>query len=401
MSGSGPSALHKIIYTIAVFVIKPAMKIKYGFKTDKVPDIKEPFILLSNHTTEDDMCFTAMAVRGHMYFVCGEHLLRNKLYGKLLRILIDPIPVPKGGASLEAVRSIYKRLKAGDNICMFPEGKRSFHGETIPSSVALGKLVKSAGCALVTYRIQGGYFTYPRWARKHHRKGHIEGHVVGVYGSNELSGMSAKEITDVINRDTYENAYETQRIKMWKYRGDNKAVGMEHILFICPKCKKMDTIRSDGDFFFCSDCGMNGKYNEYGFLEGKELLFDNVLSWMRWIEPEFDKYAEGFKDGELMYTEEGVLLYHMRDGYRNEDILTDTLKVYKDRMEIGTKDNGEAAGVFSYDDISSLSILYGNILLFTHNGVYYGLTGDRFRAWKCARLWHLIKGDTSDPSREI
>lgn len=388
--------LHKAVYQTLRTVVRPYIWLKYRFKTNRIPQMDEPFILLSNHTTEEDMLFTAAASKQHMYFVCGEHLLRNKLYGKPLRVLGDPVPVPKGGAALNAVREIINRVRAGHNICMFPEGKRSFHGETIPAPVSLGKLVKTAGCALVTYRIRGGYFTYPRWARDHHRKGPVEGEVVGVYSSAQLKRMSAREITDMINGDTYENAYETQRFKRWIYKGNDLAKGMEHVLFICPCCRAMDSIQTEGDRFFCSACGMSGIYDEYGFLKGNDLPFDNVLSWMRWIEPEFDRFVSEHGMQEPLFTEENILLYQMLDDYQNKDIETASLQVFRDRMVLGNSQHE-----FLFGDISYLSILYGNILLFTYQGNYYGLTGDSFRAWKCGRLWHLVKGDTNDRTKEM
>ncbi len=386
--------LHRAVYGLIRAFIRPVIKRKYSFSTDYVPETGEPYIMLSNHTTEDDMLFTGTASRKHMYFVCGEHLLRNKLYGKPLRLLADPIPIPKGGSAVKAVIEILRRVRAGFNVCMFPEGKRSFHGETIPSAVSLGMLVKKAGCALVTYRITGGYFTYPRWARGHHRRGHVEGKVVGVYSSRQLAAMSAEEVTGIINRDTYENAYETQREKMWRYEGKDKAACMESLMFICPKCGKTDTIETSGDSFRCTACGMSGIYNDYGFLEGEDLPFDSVHSWMRWIEPRFDGFVSGHAAGETLYTENEVLLYRMNDGYRNEDVTTDTLTVCKDSFSIGEY-------IFPFSEISSLSILYGNILLFTHKGTYWGLTGESFRAWKCGRLWHLEKGDTNDRTKEM
>lgn len=46
-------------------------------------------------------------------------------------------------------------------------------------------------------------------------------------------------------------------------------------------------------------------------------------------------------------------------------------------------------------------ILFGNILLFTYDDVYYGLTGETFHAWKAGRLWHLVKGDADDRTKEL
>ena len=177
----------------------------------------------------------AKASRWHMYYVSGEHLFRNNGYGKILKNIINPIPLAKGKNSTSSIKEIMKRVKDGNNIMMFPEGKRSFHGETIPATLACAKLVKRLKCTLITYKIEGGFFTYPRWA-KTHRKGKVWGHVVNIYHSDKLNEMSDKEVTDVINRDIYDNAYVTQREKMYKYKGKNLALGLDNFLFTCPNC---------------------------------------------------------------------------------------------------------------------------------------------------------------------
>ena len=188
---------------------------KYSFRTDRVPQMDEPFLMLANHATESDHFMAACAAQTPMTFVCGEHLLRGK-YGKLLKNIADPIPVPKGASAVLAVKEILRRLRRGENVMLFPEGSRSFHGETLPMTNAIGKLVKMGRSALVTYRIQGGYFVAPRWAY-HFRKGPMEGRVVNVYSSEQLKGMTAAQITEAINRDLYENAYETQRRHPQRY----------------------------------------------------------------------------------------------------------------------------------------------------------------------------------------
>ena len=387
-------AFYNGIYRTCRVLIRVYNKSKYGFKTERLPKMKEPFLLVANHTTEDDMFFTAEASKNPMRFVCGEHLLRNKLYGNFLRKVIKPVPVPKGGSSVPAVRQLVKRLRDGESFCMFYEGKRSYHGETIPASNALGALVKKAGCALVTYRIIGGYFTYPRWARGNLRKGHAEGKVMGVYSPEQLSELSPEEITAIINKDTYENAYRTQREKMWRYKGKKLAEGMESVLFMCPCCGGDDTIEAKGDSFRCTNCDLKGVYNEFGFLEGEGLPYDNVLDWMRWIEGRFDEKAAAAEDNAPLYRTENVELYTMDSDFKNHTLCVGPLSIFKHKIEIGEHS-------FDYKSIPHMAVLYGNILLFTFNGEYYGLTGDGFKAWKCARFWHLEKGDTNDKAKEI
>ena len=385
---------YDVIYRVLRRAISPFMRLRYGFRTDLLPEQEEPFLLLSNHTTEDDMFFTALAVRQPMTFVCGEHLLRNRTYGALLRKVFSPIPIPKGGSTVPAVMRMIKRLRAGENLCLFYEGKRSYHGETIPAARSLGALVKKAGCGLVTYRIIGGYFTRPRWAGGNKRRGHVEGKVVGVYSSAQLAELSAEEVTALINRDTYENAYRTQREKHWVYRGKNRAEGLESVLFLCPTCGGEDTIRTKGSRFFCERCGLAGEVDLQGFLAGSSLPYDNVLDWMRWIEGAFDDRVRRSEDGALLSAAEDVTLFTRDENYTDHTVCTDRLEIFRDRLEIGGRS-------FAYADVPYMSVLYGNILLLTCRGVYYGLKGSSLKAWKCARLWQLEKGLTHDKTKEI
>lgn len=356
---------------------------KYRFHTDYVPELDEPFLMLANHATESDHFMAACAARQPMTFVCGEHLLRGK-YGKLLKSVANPIPVPKGASAVRSVREILRRLHHGENVMLFPEGSRSFHGETIPMQTSLGKLVKTSRAALVTYRIQGGYFVAPRWAY-HFRKGPMEGHVVHVYRSEELKKMTAAQITEAVNRDLYENAYETQRRRPERYLGRGLAEGLENYLICCPKCGGYDTLESRDNRFRCRMCGLEGVHDEYGFLHG-DLPFHTVYDWGKWIETKFDADMAERGEGELLFTDSPVRLYEIDAAdHSTRDRTVGNLKLYHDRMEIG-------AFVFRFEDVTEMSMLYfGKSLLFTCNGEYFGMTGPAFHAWKADRLCRLYQ----------
>ena len=371
--------LHRFIYRCFRL---PAVKLvlhKYHFKTDKMKDIGENYIILANHTTEVDMVMVAAAFPQHMYFVCGEHLLRTK-FGKALQKYFDPIPAPRGASHAKAVMEIMRRLKNGNNIMLFPEGCRSFNGETIPVTRATGKLVKRAGCALVTYRTSGGYFVAPRWAH-HFRKGHMEGRIAGVYSSAELKEMTPQQITDIINRDLHENAYEVQRANPLPYTGEDLADGLENYLLICPKCGRYDTLKTEHNRFSCS-CGLSGTIDEYGFLQGDDLPYDTVYDWGEWMKTRFDTDTADKPDDELLFTETETRLYEISAAdHTNTDLAVGDVEIYRNKIVAGGRE-------FAYSDISELSLLYyGRSVLFTHSSGYFGITGEHFHAWKIERLW--------------
>lgn len=373
-------ALHKVAYFFTRNYYKLVLR-KYGYKTNIAPHMNEPFIVMSNHLSMLDVQLVAQAFPQHTYFVCGEHILRGK-NGKAIHFLHDPITTYMGGSKLGAVAEMLRRIKSGNNILLFPEGARTYNGITKPITTSTAKLVKKAKCALITYRMRGGYFADPRWAH-HRRVGHMEGEIVGIYSSQQLAGMSLQEITDCINADIYENAYDTQERNPLPYRGEGLAEGLENYLILCPKCGTYDPFQTKGDRFTCKCCGLTGIYDEYGFLQGEEVPFRRIDEWDNWLVPQFDSDMSKRSNDELLFTETNIHLDEVLPGYKTIDHGTETVKVYKDRMIFGSKE-------FLYSDISVMSLLFiGKTLLFTHKGTYYSMGGDEFYARKIDLLYKL------------
>ena len=80
--------------------------------------------------------------------------------------------------------------------------------------------------------------------------------------------MSEDEVNRIIRNDLYEDAYARQTQSPRKYRGKNLAQKMENLLYICPACGKIDTVRSKKDRVFCTDCDLSFTYDVYGMLHG-------------------------------------------------------------------------------------------------------------------------------------
>ena len=363
--------------------LAPLILRKYGFKTERISKKDEPYIVVANHLTEVDMIMVAGAFSEHMYYVAGEHLLRTKA-GPKLKWAEDPIFTYKGAPSIDTMREVIRKIKAGHNVMIFPEGSRSFNGETMKLSSGTAKLVKMAGCALATYHIEGGYFVAPRWAYTT-RTGPMKGHIVNIYSSDDVRKMSKEELTECINRDIYENAYETQRRNMYSYRGDRLAEGLENYLVKCSCCGAFDSMVTDDNIFRCTECGQSGRYTQQGFLEGNCLRFDSVYDWGVWSENETCGYIKAFEGKGPIFADTDVVLYEVLSDHSRTDICSGDVKGYKDRFEIGNE-------AFSFDDISGMDMLYfGKTLVFTYKKRHLAITGDHFHAIKYQKLFDVYK----------
>ncbi len=298
------------------------------------------FILISNHTEAFDPGYEMAAMKRYIRYVSSDHVLRMKvswLFTKIGGVIIKYRDKPS-----EIINEDIKRnLRAGIPVGLHAEGAMTTNGQTGFISEHTGQLVKDAGVPLVTYKFVGGYLRKPRWANTP-RKGPITGHFVGEYSAEELSKLSAKEITEIIRRDTYVNAYEEQRKNPQDYSGENLAECVERVLYVCPECKKVGTLHSHGNNLKC-DCGYEVEMKADGFFHdmGKGLHFDNVLDWDLWQRDVWKEMLLTAKDGEVLVSEDGQIVKTV-DG-ENEEILTEngTLRLYKDKFEIITGDGKE------------------------------------------------------------
>jgi DNA-directed RNA polymerase subunit RPC12/RpoP len=185
----------------------------------------------------------------------------------------------------------------------------------------------------VTYKFVVGYLRKPRWANTP-RKGPIIGHFVNEYSPEELAKLSVEEVTEIIRRDTYVNAYEEQKKTPYDYSGENLAECVERVLYVCPECKKVGTMHSKGNNLRC-DCGYEVEMKSDGFFHdtGKGLHYDNVLDWDLWQRETWKDMLLSAKDGEVILSETQQKIKKV-DG-ENEEILAENgvLNLYKDKIE--------------------------------------------------------------------
>ncbi len=342
---------------------------KFNITHDEL-NVDGPVIMIPNHVTNWDPLIVGMSLRHkQMYFVATEHIFRLGFLSKLLNFVFGPIARPKGGSSLDAVRKIMDQLKRGRSVCLFAEGEATWDGQSHPVFPATGKLVRMSGAALVTYRIEGGYLSLPRWSTKI-RKGAVSCHVVNVYTPDTLKKMSPQEINEAINSDIYENAFARQKDAPVFYHSKTPAEHLERLLYLCPKCGKPGTLHTSGDRLFCS-CGLETRFTGTGFFEPMVPspdgnAFETVLQWNRWQKEALRKFvseSSGQSDAPL-FSDDGLRFNRITSDHRTISLGTVKLLQFADRLRLSGQE-------FTLSDISEMAMVQANRLLFTVQGVYY------------------------------
>ena len=351
------------------------------------PRVEGPCLVLSNHVTDFDPVLVGLSFPEHMYYVAGENVMRMGFLSKLVSRYASIIQRVKGTTDAEAALQILRTLKKGRNVCMFAEGSRTFTGETLPVVPATAKLVRLARCTLVTYRLTGGYLSTPRWSA-HRRKGRMTGAPVGVYAPEEIKGMSEAEIADLLQRDLYENAYETQNKAPVAYKGRALAETLETALYLCPRCHRIDTLHSRGDRF-CCDCGLTMTLDEYGFFQGEDLPFRTPLDWDKWQEKEMEQLArrlsdDGQKD-EPAFFDEDQTLNRKEDDHSLTPLTTGRMALYWDRLTVGEY-------TFPLRDLRGIGLIQRQGMVFSTADGDFAITAERLRCVrKYQTLFELLK----------
>ena len=296
-----------------------------NYRATPGPQVDGPCLVLSNHVTDFDPILVGLSFPRHMYYVAGENVMRMGFLSKIVARYASIIQRVKGTTDAEAALQILRTLRKGRNVCMFAEGSRTFTGETLPIAPATAKLVKLSRSTLVTYRLTGGYLSTPRWSA-HRRKGRMTGGPVGVYSPEQIRGMSEGQVLELLQRDLYENAYETQAKAPVAFKGKALAETLETALYLCPGCHRIDTLHSRGDRFWC-DCGLAMTLDEFGFFRGEGLPFSTPLDWDRWQEGEMEKLADGLGE-EAAFSDENQTLNRKEADHRLTPLVTGTMFLF-------------------------------------------------------------------------
>ncbi|MCD8205484.1 MAG: TSUP family transporter [Clostridia bacterium] len=397
------SFMHKMAWYVSRPVVKRRLKKQCDFRTEKLPKIKGNFLMVANYTTQSDILMASLASGRQMYFVASETVTRIRRF-PALNYLFGPITLYNSEKDIKGVKEVLRRLRAGHNVCIFPEINRSYNGETRKINGTPGRLCQSARCTLVTYRISGGYFCNPGWGETK-RRGPMEGEIAGIYSPEEIEKMTADEIAAVINRDIHVNAYEWQREKMYTYTGKNLAMGIENYLFICPVCSSYDTITANGDSFRCVRCGMNGRFNDKGFIEG-DTPYTTVYDYAKWMKRKFKQDTEEKDVTEPIVEAEDVLQYEIDKFHKPIVLASGKLTVYKDRIDFYPKCDEGRRGMFiecqyRFDSIMGMSLSSGEnaFTMTTEDHRHIGFFAKNLHALRCRWLFDTDKKRTSDAGR--
>ena len=176
-------------------------------------------------------------------------------------------------------------LKKKKVLVIYPEARYSFMGETERIDNGIGKLAKMANAPVVLIREHGNYLYCPQWSDRKVRKVRpIVDEVETIIDKYDLETMTSKEIQDKINENFYNSEEQWQDKKHILIKYENRAVGLERILYKCPHCGAEFQMSAESHFLKCNHCGVVYDYLENGHLEctNGATMFNYISKWYKW-----------------------------------------------------------------------------------------------------------------------
>jgi len=144
-----------------------------AFGTHHIPRTG-PVLLLPNHQSLFDPILVGLAAHHRQFAAMARKgLFDNPVFGWLIRSL-NAISIDQEASDIRAMRQCIEALKAGQALLVYPEGARTYSGETQPFETGTMLLIKRAKPTVVPVAIEGAYDVWPRtrkrprpWGRMH------------------------------------------------------------------------------------------------------------------------------------------------------------------------------------------------------------------------------------------
>ena len=388
---------HKLTEHVALRILRPYCKMKYGLKIEKFEGKKNgPYLMLYNHQTGFDQFFVGMLFKIPIYYVASEDIFSNGISSKLIKYLVSPIPIKKQTADVSAVMNCMRVAREGASIAVSPEGNRTYGGKTGYMNPAIAGLIKALKMPVAFVRIEDGYGVHPRWSDKV-RKGKMRVYVSSVLTQDEYKTMTDAEIMECVERELYVD----EGCIGGEFKSKHLAEYLERAIYVCDDCG-LSEFESHGDVIHCKKCGKTVRYLPNKELVGvdKPFKFKSIGEWydhqndfVNTLDPM--AYADKPIYSEKVDFSEVIL-------YKNKELIESgaTLELYGDKITLEGKSFEKKT--FGFDTVSAITLLGKNKVDVYADGKVYQIKGDkRFCALKYVNLFHRYKNVTTEVKDEL
>ena len=340
----------------------------------------DSYIILSNHQTGLDGILVPFSFQRHVYGVLTDSFLSKGWVAKMFQHQLGFIGKRKGAVDIKANMDMMRCVREGGSLLIFPEGNRSYGEFQFTMTDGFAKFVRFFKKPIVLFNFHGGTGVDPRFA-KSRRKGPFYGEIKRILQPEEYASMSDEELYKVIAENL--RVYDSD--SGLRYKSDERAEYLERMFFVCPKCGKVETLYSKGNYIYCKECGLKVEYTEDLHLrsDDPEFKFTRLVDWYNYQ----IRFVKNYKVGDgIIFKEGSAKLFISHPGKKRE-------LVAEGNVELTAKTIKFAGKTIDISKIELASPINGNNFNFSTDTEDYLVKGDpRFNPLKY--IFMLNKLDT-------
>ena len=370
---------HKITFVIIRFVSLIYTRIFLGFRCKDRYKIKkgETVVVLSNHQTDADPFCIFPSFIGKTYPVGTDYVYTGRFKSKVLKYFSEMIPKRKGTVDKKCMVAMFQTISEGGSLILFPEGNRTYAEFQFYVTSGIAKLIKKFGSTLILYNFYGGTGVSPRFAKKR-RKGPFTGKIVRVIKKEEYENYSDEELYQIIIDAI--RVYDSESGNL--YKSKDRAEYLERMFFVCPKCKRMETLRSNKNVLSCS-CGFELEYLENLLIKTnqQDINFDRLVDYWNYQK----KYLRDLviEDNNVIF-KDNITLYETKMFENKRKVYKGLMFVDKDLLHFNDL-------IFHIREVENASVISGDKLSLTISKTDYLIVGEeRFNPLKYVFLFNKL-----------
>ena len=168
------------------------------------------------------------------------------------------------------------------------------------------------------------------------------------------------------------------------YKSKARAEYLERMFFVCPKCGKVHTLRSEGNYLYCDSCSLKVEYTEDLRLrsDDPEFKYTSLLEWYefqkKWI------VQQKFEPDQVIFEDDDVVLHTANPFKERRFISEGKMKLTTEELVIGDAS-------YKLKDLTIASPVSGRKLVFMIGEDSFTARGpERFNALKYVLMFNKL-----------
>lgn len=344
---------YAVIKPIIWFYVVVFQHVRFHKKGFTVP--KGPVLFVSNHLTNwDGLYLNCMFFNRIIRFIVHDDMFKNKFMAWCAKNLLGEVCRGRTNNSISDVKEMKRLASKGATVGLFPEGDIDMFGRTLPIGVSVAKYAKLLGIPIVLTKVQGACIRAPRWADKA-RHSKITYSITDVISVNDVKKLPTNELHNRILSGIVVDEYAYQNEKRVKqFPSKKRAEWLELGLFYCPNCKKFETLKSENDRVYCTNCCYEVKYNRYCNLEpiNGALPFTVLTEWDDEQKRVLNEKVKEYNSPAPFLQAQDLDFYQIdQSQYFKKPLYQANLSLYNDRLDINSKDGNISILLSSIDNV--------------------------------------------------